>query len=62
MHFFENKLQRMGHTGQSDLDMHGNGLAGISGVLLALPKSRRRKVNLFERDFFSSHTGSNHEG
>jgi hypothetical protein len=37
MHFFENKLQRMGHTGQSDLDMRGNGLAEISGVLLALP-------------------------
>jgi hypothetical protein len=52
MHFFENNLRRMGHTGQSDLNMRGNRLAGISGVLLALPKSRRRKVNLFERNFF----------
>jgi hypothetical protein len=62
MHFFENKLRRMGHTDQSDLDMRGNGLAEISGVLLALPKSRRRNVNLFERGFFSSRTGSNPEG
>jgi hypothetical protein len=43
MHFFENKLRRMGHTGQSDLNMRGNGLAGISGMLLALPKSWLRK-------------------
>jgi len=62
MHFFENNLRRMGHTGQSDLDMRGNGMAGISGMLLALPKSRRRKVKLFERDFFSSRSGSNPEG
>jgi hypothetical protein len=62
MHFFGNKLRRMVHTGQSDLDMRGNGLAGISGVLLAPPKSRQHKVNLFERDFFSSRMGSNPEG